>query len=186
MMAPALCGLVLAGGSSRRMGQDKAAITNSDGKSWLESTVAMLEPLCSEVYVSCQHSDDDPLRSRFPCILDDGPSEGPLTGITSAHRRFPQNRWLVLAVDLPNMIPEALARIIRHAETVSTIATSSRGLEPLCGVYCPELLAALTTAFRAGERSVLRGLEANRKCYTTVALDDVSLMNINRPSDREQ
>ena len=185
MNAPALYGLVLAGGESRRMGTDKAALTTGTGISWLESAFVMLEPLCAEVFVSCRHEPKrDALRAQFPWIRDDEPGEGPLTGIVSAHRRYPDKRWLILAVDLPKMVPEALARVVRQADKCSTVAQSSRGLEPLCGVYWPDLLSLFAHKYEAGERSIMRVLKGHHDGYRACRLDDVSLTNANRPESQ--
>ena len=49
--AAAICGLVLTGGASRRMGRDKAALTLA-GESLLERTVRLLSLSLGEVYGS--------------------------------------------------------------------------------------------------------------------------------------
>ena len=69
--------LVLAGGRSTRMGRDKAAI-NYGGRSQLERAVALLQPLVESVHVSIRADQRaDPLRSRFPQIVDRGDVAGP-------------------------------------------------------------------------------------------------------------
>ena len=62
--------LVLAGGKSRRMGQDKAHIVHA-GKPRLAHTVDLLAPLVDKVWVSVRKDQPaDPLRDAYPQIVD--------------------------------------------------------------------------------------------------------------------
>ena len=87
-----LNGLVLAGGQSRRMGRDKAAL-DVEGKTALERTVALLRPHCRNVYVSVRPGDQDELRARFAQIEDRHGGIGPADGIASALAAAPDTSW---------------------------------------------------------------------------------------------
>ena len=61
-LSPPLRGLVLAGGTSRRMGRDKAAIV-IDGQTLLQRAVSLLSHHVSDVFVSVRpDQQDDPAR----------------------------------------------------------------------------------------------------------------------------
>jgi len=154
MSAP-LYGLVLAGGRSTRMGQDKAALRVA-GKPQLERTAALLAAHVLETFVSVradQH--DDPLRGRFAQIVDTRANLGPIAGILAAQERHPDKAWLVLACDLPLLDEASLAFLLR-ARAPQRLATAFRsshdGLpEPLCAVYEPASRAALAAYVARGQ-----------------------------------
>lgn len=132
-------GLVLAGGQSRRMGRDKAALRRA-GRSQLEHIVELLEQVTERAFVSARQSQqDDPVRSRFPQIIDRYEDLGPVAGILSALDTHPGADWLVVACDLPNIDAETLTYLLenRSANRAFTAYRSSYdGLpEPLCAVY---------------------------------------------------
>ena len=132
-------GLVLAGGQSRRMGQDKALLVNK-GRSQLAHVVDVLESCLETVYVSArnEHSRDEE-RSRYQLIFDRYENLGPLAGIISAMDEHPDVDWLVVACDLPNINVETIdfllsSRSDGHDFTAYT--SSHDGLpEPLCAIY---------------------------------------------------
>lgn len=151
-----LYGLVLAGGHSRRMQRDKAALAYQ-GRSQLERTVELLESRVRRAFVSVRAAQrDDPLRSRFELIVDAQEDLGPVGGILAAQARYPDVAWLVLACDLPFLDAGTLDHLIgaRAPERAAAAYRSSYdGLpEPLCAIYEPASAPALAAAVAAGQR----------------------------------
>ena len=113
-MSKPLYGLVLAGGKSRRMGQDKALLQR-EGQSQLSYIASLLEEVTDRLFVSArQDQQDDPERSRFAAIVDRYHAIGPIAGILSAMDEYPDADWLVIACDLPNIDRETLDYLIAH------------------------------------------------------------------------
>jgi molybdopterin-guanine dinucleotide biosynthesis protein A len=140
-MSTPLYGLVLTGGRSTRMGQDKAAL-QAGGRTQLERTLALLTPHVARAFVSVRSDQrDDPLRSGFEQIADTRENLGPIAGILAAQERFPDCAWLVLACDLPRLDAATLALLLRSRapQRLATAFRSSHdGLpEPLCAIYEP-------------------------------------------------
>ncbi|MEC8443017.1 MAG: NTP transferase domain-containing protein [Pseudomonadota bacterium] len=124
---PVLAAVVLAGGASRRMGQDKAQLQRPDGQTQLSFTCDVARrcgadpvwvSLASPDKTEAQHSD------RICTLVDAFPDSGPIAGIASAlaaagsaaqpHSPI-QSRpthLLVLPCDLPYLNPEALAPLL--------------------------------------------------------------------------
>ncbi|HEV2287139.1 MAG TPA: NTP transferase domain-containing protein, partial [Steroidobacteraceae bacterium] len=100
MSAP-LYGLVLAGGRSKRMGADKAAL-RIGARTQLEQALALLAPHVARAFVSVRAEQrGEPLRAGFEQIEDTRENLGPIAGIIAAQERHPDRAWLVLACDLP-------------------------------------------------------------------------------------
>lgn len=182
-------GLVLAGGESRRMGQDKALLVRH-GQSQLAYLTELLGQVTERVFVSTRSAQQhDEERSRFDQIIDRYENIGPMAGILSALEEHPGVDWLVVACDLPN-IDESTLRLLleRRSEELPFTAfrSSHDGLpEPLCAVY------------RAGSDVILRkfvadGVVCPRKVLLRSATelldqpDPGALDNINTPDDLEQ
>ena len=187
--AAPLYGLVLAGGRSRRMQRDKAAL-EYHGLSQLERTMALLQDRVERAFVSVRAEQrDDPLRARYESIVDAPQELGPVGGILAAQAAHPHAAWLVLACDLPFLDARTLGHLIgaRAPGRAATAYRSSHdGLpEPLCAIYEPASHAALAAAAAAGRlcpRKFLLG--AN-----TELLDQPepgALENVNTPEEFQQ
>ena len=179
-------GLVLSGGKSKRMGQDKALLERG-GQSQLAFMMALLEPQVARVFVSTREEQkDEPERHQFAQIVDQYDDMGPLAGILSAMDAYPDVDWLVVACDLPNIRVETIRYLLekRSVEHPFTAYVSSHdGLpEPLCAIY------------RSGSAAAIRrfaddGVHCPRKILirsdTSLLeqLDPASLDNINTPGD---
>ncbi len=189
--APApVAGLVLAGGESRRMGRDKAALALG-GASQLERTVALLSRHLPDVFVSVRASQQqDPLRARFAQVVD-APAfsaaelSGPIAGILGAFAARPDHAWLVVACDLPLLDEEAIAGLLagRNKACVATAYTSAHDQlpEPLCAIWEPRAAEALRSHVAAGNLCPRKFLLRNG-AHLLPALAIVST-NINTPSE---
>jgi molybdopterin-guanine dinucleotide biosynthesis protein A len=70
-------GLILAGGDSRRMGRDKAAL-EFGGRTLLQGATALLRSVFPRVLLSVRHPRDD---AAMPQVTDDPSDAGPLAGL---------------------------------------------------------------------------------------------------------
>jgi len=183
MSAPALFGLVLAGGRSTRMQRDKAAIAYHGQETQLESAMKLLAPRVARAFVSVRADQaDDPVRSAWPRIVDRGDVEGPIAGIGAALATHPDMAWLVLACDLPFLDAATLDALIagRDLERDATAFRSSHdGLpEPLCAVYEPRARAAIA-AHLAGGRNCPRKFLINANTRLLDQPNPRALDNVN-------
>ena len=149
-----LFGLVLAGGASSRMQADKAALAYG-ARPQLAVAFDLLMPRVERAYVSARPDQaGDPLRARYPLIVDGGTGRGPIAGIIAAQARHPEAAWLVIACDLPLLDDVTLVELIARRDP-GRLATAFRsatdGLpEPLCAIYEPASRAAILDHVAAG------------------------------------
>lgn len=140
-------GVVLAGGRSRRMGEDKARLV-AGGETLAAGAARRLAAVCGEVVVA------DGGRGLLPDLASvaDGPGAGPAAGILGAAAARPDRALLVLACDLP-AVPEALLAVLAEpARGADWALPRWQGrLEPLCALYGPAALAALSRQVAGGE-----------------------------------
>jgi molybdopterin-guanine dinucleotide biosynthesis protein A len=148
--------LLLAGGHSRRMQRDKAALAY-EGRSALERSLALLQPLVGKAFVSIRADQaSDPNRAAHACLPDLIPGIGPVGGIHAALHSDPQAAWLVLAVDLPFLDVATLQQLIaaRAPQRLATafLSSSDGKPEPLCAIFEPAARAPIDAWIASGQR----------------------------------
>jgi molybdopterin-guanine dinucleotide biosynthesis protein A len=153
--APPIYALVLAGGHSKRMQRDKAAL-EYHGRSQLEWAVSFVQPHVQRVFVSVRPDQtDDPVRARFDQIVDSHQNLGPIAGIMAAQAKYPDVAWLVLACDLPFLDEGTLTTLIaaRQPQRLATAFRSSHDVlpEPLCAIYEPASREAILAHVASGK-----------------------------------
>ncbi len=188
-----LAGLILAGGLSQRMGQDKALLEIS-GISLLRQTWEVAQALTSDVWIVTPYRDRyESLLPRETRWLDErlpstaAPPTGPLAAFGQALPSIGADWVLLLACDLPNLRVEPLQQWSQAlsqlpADAIAYVPKTSQGWEPLCGFYRSSCLPALRAYLSTGKRSFQTWLNQS----AVVSITDVPvdlLANCNTPAD---
>jgi molybdopterin-guanine dinucleotide biosynthesis protein A len=145
-------GLILTGGSSRRMGSDKAMLEYRDQPQAVYLTTIM-EQLNISTYISCRKGDGEKW-DPFKTIEDAYTGIGPLAGILSAFDQFPNSAFFVLACDYPLLRTRDLkwlleSRSFDHHVTAISLPQNKWG-EPLLAIWEPSSHTALRQAYQSG------------------------------------
>ncbi|MDZ8029043.1 MAG: molybdenum cofactor guanylyltransferase [Nostoc sp. SerVER01] len=189
-----LTAIVLAGGKSSRMGQDKALIS-IQGMPLLQRVCGIAKGCADTVYVvtswperyqdlllsGCQFIREIPLPSASL------QTHGPLVGFAQGLAQV-QTEWvLLLACDLPRLRVEVLQEWATILDTVgdnaiAALAHHPKGWEPLCGFYRRRCLPQLLDFINQGGRSFQEWLQQ----YPVEVLplpEPEMLFNCNTPED---
>lgn len=151
--APPLYGILLAGGQSRRMGQEKALL-DWHGEPLLHFMVRRLQAVCSGVLV-VTNSPAVRARALVPTIPDERPGDGPLAGIQAGLRASPAEYNLIVACDMPLIQPALVAYLGRLAPGYDAVVPRRRaGWEPLCAVYAQRCLPVIDAQLERDGRKV--------------------------------
>lgn len=183
--ATKIYGLVLAGGKSMRMGEDKGLI-QWHGIPQRNYTAQLLEQFCNEVFISCRQEQVTEIGQAFQTIKDNVDGKGPIVGILSAFKKYPDVAWLVIACDLPLIDKETISHLIESRDE-NVIATTYKsphdGLpEPLITIWEPSSVAALN-CFREQGYNCPRKVLINSNAKIIEPLSAQALMNANTPED---
>lgn len=155
--------VVLAGGASKRMGRDKAAL-DFGGKSLLLKTVETVRPLVGRVMVVLAPGQafDPGLAPLGPqLITDPKPHLGPLYALSQAVPLLGgADPVLVLGCDLPFLTAPFLEELFA-AQQGATVAAASWGgtTNPLLAVYSRDLLAQAKPLYKSGRQDARALLE---------------------------
>jgi molybdopterin-guanine dinucleotide biosynthesis protein A len=187
-LMPPASGIVLAGGSSRRMGVDKRLLL-VDGEPLVRRVARVVAEAADELIVVVAPGRPLPdaalagLGARV--ALDRRADAGPLAGLESGLEASGHELVLAVAADMPWIDARLLCALVaRLGETDAdaVAAVTDRGPQPLLAAYrrAPTLVAA-TRLLDAGERRMGALLEA--LSVVEVDADARAATNLNRPGD---
>ncbi|MBW8001244.1 MAG: NTP transferase domain-containing protein [Planctomycetes bacterium] len=174
--------IIMAGGASSRMGQDKSMLP-IEGESMIEHIYGQLEGNFSEIIISSNEADKHGFLG-VKVVADRVTGQGPLMGIASALEESANDLNFVLACDIPRLDIDFVRGMLRGAGDFDAVIPR-RGadkIEPLFGVYNKSILGNINKALEAGKRRVSEALEASNVKY--VDISDIDwLTNINTVED---
>ena len=137
-----LTGIILAGGRSSRMGNDKGFVKYA-GKSMIEYSLEICRHLCDEILISTSNSRY--AVYGYPLIEDEISGIGPLGGIYSALKQAGNNKTIVLPCDTPFLKQELIELLIENVNDADIIIpfTEELNMEPLCACYSKTVLSLM-------------------------------------------
>ncbi len=183
-----LTGLVLAGGASQRMGQDKAFL-QLDGQSLIQIVLDRMLGLCSEVLIVS--GDLAPYAGLgVPVVQDRFPDVGVLGGLHAGLQAASFDLSLAVGCDMPFLKPHLLRAFAAWAAGADVaLLRCGKNVEPLHAAYRRTCVPAIEAAIRAGQRRIVSFFHQVRVRYVTpeeVRLLDphlTSFRNINTPQE---
>jgi molybdopterin-guanine dinucleotide biosynthesis protein A len=195
-------GFVLAGGSSTRMGRDKAMLRIGDVP-LIERSLAILRESGLSAAVVGERPD---LSAYGAVVFDEETGRGPLQGVCRALASSGAVLALFLSVDAPLLPPSLLEYLLRHAATTGSAVTLSSVngfVQTFPCVLRREILPALDGELRSGKggcfaafRSVARAVgqalsilpvelmaQAGHVCHPAGLPPAAWFLNVNTPGD---
>lgn len=184
-----LVALILAGGKSSRMGEDKALIP-WQGVPMLKRVYQVAAECTEKVYIITPWPEKyQPILPTECQWLTEYNSEGSLMGFAQGLAQINSDWILLLGCDLPllnsDIIQNWIAQLNQIApEILALVPKQSQGWEPLCGFYRQQIKIELQKYIDRGDRSFQNLL--NQISVQPLSINSQKakmLHNCNTPSD---
>lgn len=181
-MKMAANGLVLMGGKSLRMGQDKSLLTYHE-KAQYQHCYELLSKHCEQVFLSCRSAG----AYEFPSLIDSEKyaDSGPMNALFTAFEQSKQP-WLILAIDYPLFDEQDLQKLIKerdeHCMATVYYQAESGYYEPFLGIYEVACFELIRTKLDHGKNS-MQELLHEIPVKKVFPLDSNHLKSIDKPED---
>jgi molybdenum cofactor guanylyltransferase len=167
--------IILAGGRSLRLGQNKALQT-IEGKSLIQWVVDRLAMLSTEIIIATAHGEQIPCSStaKISTAADIYAGKGPLGGIHSGLTASSSPRSIVASCDTPFVSVGLLEYMTQICSAFDIVVPRIKDkIEPLCAVYSRNCLAPIQELLEQDERQI-------RKLFGKVRVKYVEEDEVNR------
>jgi molybdopterin-guanine dinucleotide biosynthesis protein A len=185
-----LTAALFVGGTSARMGRDKALLEIFGEPLWMRQ-LNLLRRLKPEVLCISARSKPSWCPVDATVVLDKQPSHGPISGLVATLEQLKTSHLLALAIDLPRMNEQQLARLWAQAQPGRGIVPENAGLfEPLCAIYPCEAGLVARTSLESGELSLqnlvrILGRQDRVEIHSVPMTERGVFLNANSPADLE-
>ncbi|NOU93891.1 NTP transferase domain-containing protein [Paenibacillus sp. LMG 31456] len=167
---PPITGVILAGGSNRRMGGKMKALLSINGELFIERQLAVLSTICNEILIITNEPAmfEQQLswsQANVRIIRDHQPGNGPLAGVQAAMAAAYYDELWVVACDMPfisSVAAEMLLKLRRSRGEEgydAAIPQLKSRLQPLHAIYHRRCQSAIDELLAAEQYRVMGLLE---------------------------
>jgi molybdopterin-guanine dinucleotide biosynthesis protein A len=183
-------GLLLAGGKSRRMGQDKRFLAVGDETLFARSLTVLRSVFQRVLIVIAQ--DSPPVESDAPVLRDLIADCGSLGGLYTG-LKLAETEWVfAVACDMPFLDPAAIRHFLDVRGDVDVVmAKLEHGLQPMHALYHRHCLPVMETLIQMRDLKIQRLADHPTLRVRLVTADELriidpegrSFCNVNTPAD---
>jgi len=129
--------VILSGGRSSRMGEDKSLLPFDGYSTLIEYQYKKLSQIFSNVYISSKIDKFDFLEDKDHIIYDSSDISSPMVALSSIFKKLSSIKNIfIITVDTPLVLIDTIEKLIdNHNGYDITIATSEDKIHNLCGVF---------------------------------------------------
>lgn len=181
--------VIFAGGKSSRMGEDKSLLPFSSYKTLTEFQYARLSKIFKTVYISCKDKNKFDFDASFIEDIQNADIFAPTAGFVAVFKALQEDAFFALSVDAPFVDEAIIQKLIKsdaaHINADASIAISTNGMEPMCGIYHRSLEAAFTTMLNQDNHKLGFLLKSSNTNF--VKFDETKpFMNLNHPHEYQE
>ncbi|MBI5918433.1 MAG: molybdenum cofactor guanylyltransferase [Nitrosomonadales bacterium] len=166
MMIADCTALILAGGDSRRMGQDKATLV-LDGKSLLARVTGTMQAIFPRLIVSVRQPR---VGLELPQVCDEVAASGPLAGLVAGLAQADTPWVFAVACDMPFVSPALVVKLADFRAGHQAVVPLVGGHpQPLAAFYGVGALATMRNSLASGDLSLRGMLQKLDVCFVEEA-----------------
>lgn len=140
-MKEEITGIILSGGKSSRLGQEKG-LADFNGKPLIQYSIDILIPICNKILISANNQLDEYASFGYEVFEDQVKEIGPMGGIIACLKKSVTRYNFVLSCDTPFVPSELFIHLLNSIENFQ-VAVPEHGnklFEPLCAVYATNVI----------------------------------------------
>jgi molybdopterin-guanine dinucleotide biosynthesis protein A len=174
--------IILAGGQSSRMGEDKGLML-LEGKPMILHIIETVSEIASEIIIIANHLDYE--QFGLPVYADLVKVKGPLAGIVTGLSVSKTDQNWIIACDTPYVTADLLLDLKKELEGYDgVIASYQDRLHPLIAAYHKSALPILKSELEKDNLKLMRANAAlNINIFNANRYDPINFKNLNSKQD---
>jgi len=175
--------VILSGGKSSRMGEDKSLLPFGASKTLIEFQHDKLSKIFKNIYISSKSDKFD-----FPCkiIYDTSEIYSPMVALQSILQSIEEKKVFIISVDTPLVEENTIYKLIKESSNERFDVTICKDLEKthnLIGVFSKNILKQIDTMLQDNNHKINTLLTQKMKLQIILFDDNKQFSNINTKED---
>jgi len=137
--------VILSGGKSSRMGEDKSLLPFSTSNTLIEYQYQRLKPYFKDIYISSKTDKFDFIEKDFLILDENKDIYSPILALDTIFDKFKNQKIFIITVDTPLVTIESISRLIRESENYDICIAQTERTHNLCGVFSSNISLSIKT-----------------------------------------
>jgi len=177
--------VILSGGKSRRMGEDKSLLPFEDFDTLIEYQYDKLSKIFKNVYISTKKEDEFNFINQTNLIIDSNKEiSSPMIAIQSIFKTLSEEKVFIITVDTPLVLESTIKKLIDNSNDYDvTIAIDDDKQHNLCGVFNISLLTLINNLINKDIHKINYLIKQTNNYQEILFKDKEQFINLNTIDD---
>ncbi len=127
--------VILSGGKSSRMGEDKSLLPFSSSKTLIQYQYDRLKPYFKNIYISSKVDKFDFLEKEFLILDENKDIFSPILALDTIFDKFKNQKIFIITVDTPLVTIASISKLIEESQNYDICVAQTEKTHNLCGVF---------------------------------------------------
>lgn len=137
--------VILSGGKSSRMGEDKSLLPFSSSKTLIEYQYNRLKPYFKNIYISSKVDKFDFLEKEFLILDENKDVFSPILALDTIFEKFQNQKIFIITVDTPFVSIDTISKLIEESKDCDICIAQTEKTHNLCGVFSSSISLTIKT-----------------------------------------
>ena len=176
--------VILSGGKSSRMGEDKSLLPFSSSKTLIEYQYNRLKPYFKNIYISSKVDKFDFLEKEFLILDENKDVFSPILALDTIFKKFQNQKIFIITVDTPFVSIDTISKLIEESKDCDICIAQTEKTHNLCGVFSSNISLTIKTMIENDIHKIWFLIKNN--IYKIIELpNNNEFLNINHRDDYE-
>ena len=174
--------VILCGGKSSRMGEDKSLLPFASSKSLTQYQYDRLKPYFKNIYLSSKVNKFDFLNNDSIILDENKDIFSPILALDTIFKKLKNQKIFLITVDTPFVSIESISKLIEKSKDVDICVAKTEKIHNLCGVFSSNISESINTMIESDIHKIGYLLKNNNTLLINFPNDN-EFMNINNKED---
>lgn len=137
--------VILSGGKSSRMGEDKSLLPFSTSKTLIQYQYDRLKPYFKNIYISSKVDKFDFLEKNFLILDENKDIFSPILALDTIFKKFENQKIFIITVDTPLVSIDSISKLIDASINYDICIAQTEKIHNLCGVFSSNISLTIKT-----------------------------------------